>query len=71
MTSGLRWAFWLYPFWLIWMLPPLEWVSRRSVLTLLCIVLLAISVASACYAIDNPWVHPWLYELLASRGYEV
>ena len=71
MTSGLRWVFWLYPFWLIWMIPPLEWASRRLFLILLCILLLAISVASACNAIDNPWVHPWLYEWMAARGYEV
>ncbi len=71
MTSGLRWVFWLYPLWLIWMIPTLEWASRRFVLMLMCLILLAISVASACYAIDNPWVHPWLYEWMAARGYEV
>jgi hypothetical protein len=71
MTSGLRWMFWLYPFWLVWMVPVLEWSSRRTILLLVCVLLLAASVASAAYSFENPWVHPWLYEVLKNRGIPV
>lgn len=68
MTSGLRWMFWLYPIWLVWMIPPLERASRYRLLWLLAIGLLMISTASALYSMDNPWVHPWLYEWLQANG---
>jgi hypothetical protein len=71
MTSGLRWMFWLYPIWLIWMIPPLELASRRKILWLFAILLLAFSVASAQYSAANPWVHPWLYEWMLANGYVV
>ncbi len=71
MTSGLRWMFWLYPFWLIWMIPALEVASRRRLFWFLAVVLLAISVASAHYSTANPWVHPWLYEWMLANGYVV
>lgn len=71
MTSGLRWVFWLYPFWLAWMTPVLETANRRRVVWWLACLLLVLSVASAQYSADNPWVHPWLYEWMSLYGYEV
>lgn len=65
MTSGLRWVFWLYPIWFLWMIPALEFASRHRVFWFLSVLLLAVSVASAQYSAENPWVHPWLYQLLS------
>ncbi|MBW3539852.1 MAG: DUF2029 domain-containing protein, partial [Planctomycetes bacterium] len=62
-TAGLRWAFWLIPLLLAAMGPALDAWSLRPAFRRLAAVLLAISCFSAWYAIDNPWQHPWLYEL--------
>jgi hypothetical protein len=71
MTSALRWVFWLYPFWLIWMVPALERAGRRAMGVLCCAVLLALSVASAGYVAGNPWVLPWLSECFSRWGFPV
>jgi hypothetical protein len=63
-TSGLRWAFWLIPFWLLSMIPVLdEWSSRRW-FRILCLVFLGVSVYSVVFPRNNPWQHPWLMNLL-------
>ncbi|GAB4153505.1 MAG: hypothetical protein Tsb009_29930 [Planctomycetaceae bacterium] len=63
-TAGLRWLFWLIPFWLIAMIPVLDnWGGRRW-FRIVTGVLLACSVFSAMYAINNPWKKPWLFALM-------
>lgn len=63
-AQGLRWLFWLVPFWLA-MLPAgiVGGASRRWVraLTLLALVL---SVFSIGYAVRNPWSSPWILDAL-------
>ncbi|MGQ0636217.1 MAG: hypothetical protein ACT4QC_16510 [Planctomycetaceae bacterium] len=62
-TSGLRWAFWLIPLWLLSMVPFLDaWAGWRMVrgMATLC---LAISAFSATFPERNPWQQPWLYNL--------
>lgn len=64
-TSGLRWAFWLIPFWLLAMIPVLDdWENRRLVRAL-SVLFLAVSVFSATMPHQNPWTQPWLQTLLA------
>ncbi|HEY3969216.1 MAG TPA: hypothetical protein VGM05_31990 [Planctomycetaceae bacterium] len=59
-TSGLRWAFWLIPLWLISLIPALdEWGDRRW-FRIVCVLLLGVSVFSATVPRHNPWQHPWL-----------
>ena len=63
-TAGPRWFIWLTPLWLLTMLPEADrWSARRSSRALAC-VLLAISIGSATYALDNPWRHSWLFSAL-------
>ncbi len=62
MTSGLRWVFWLYPYWLVWMIPALDALFRSRIVRGLALLLLAASVVSASMAAANPWSHPWLYQ---------
>ena len=62
-TSGLRWAFWLIPLWLITMLPVVDWLAKSKTGKAICYLLLAFSILSAAYSANNPWVHPWLYEI--------
>jgi hypothetical protein len=69
-TTALRWMIWLTPLWLLTLVPAADWLgqSRRGRATLL--ALFAISAFSAHYGADNPWTHPWLYQLgqwLAAR----
>lgn len=67
-TSALRWLFWLAPIWLVSMLPVVDWLARTNWGKGLCYVLLALSAISALYSMNNPWVHPWLYEIWDITG---
>jgi hypothetical protein len=68
-TQGLRWLFWLIPFWLL-VLPKgvepgqyLRWVRWLSLFALL------LSVMSVGYALRNPWNHPWILDGLEHLGF--
>jgi len=63
-TSGLRWIFWLIPLWLASMIPVLDAMANSRGLRALAVALLAVSTFSAWYPIDNPWQHPWLFQVL-------
>lgn len=67
-TSALRWLFWLAPIWLVSMLPVVDWLARTKWGQAACFVLLFISAVSAMYSMNNPWVHPWLYEVWDATG---
>jgi len=69
MTSGLRWAFWLIPLWLLPMIPALDTWGRHRWFRLTCVILLALSVFSAVYPSDNPWQHPWLFRQMEQLGW--
>ncbi len=63
LTCGLRWTFWLIPFWLLSMLPMLDWMAKFRWLRGLALLLLIVSVFSVVWP-HNPWSDPWLCELL-------
>jgi hypothetical protein len=63
-TSGLRWTFWLIPLWLVSMIPALDTLASRAPLRTLALALLAVSTYSVWYPIENPWQHPWLFQVL-------
>jgi hypothetical protein len=63
-TSGLRWIFWLIPLWLVSMIPALDAIANSRGLRAFAVLLLALSTFSAWYPIDNPWQHPWLFQVL-------
>ncbi|MDB5343646.1 MAG: hypothetical protein JWP89_2023 [Schlesneria sp.] len=60
-SCGLRWAIWLIPFWLLAMVPAVEFATRITVLRWLQCVLFAFSAISAWVPIENPWQQPWLF----------
>lgn len=67
-TAGPRWFFWLVPLWLLTMLPEADrWASgrRRRALAL---VLLAVSIVTASYALERPWRHSWLFTAFRHLG---
>jgi hypothetical protein len=63
-TSGLRWLFWLIPFWLIVLPTGLAGGQDRKWVRWLSLIALCLSVLSAGYAIRSPWTHPWIVDLL-------
>jgi hypothetical protein len=66
-TSGLRWTFWLIPLWLVSMIPALDAVAGSTLPRVFALLCLAISTFSTWYPIDNPWQHPWLFQVLQDR----
>ena len=69
-TSALRWLFWLAPIWLVSMLPVVDWLASSKSGKFLCYLLFGLSAVSALYSMNNPWVHPWLYEIWELTGLE-
>ncbi len=67
-TSALRWVFWLAPIWLVSMAPIVDWLGKSKSGKLFCYVLFFLSSVSALYSMNNPWVHPWLYEIWDMTG---
>lgn len=63
-TAGLRWVFWLIPFWLMGMLPLFNRFAERSWFVTIAGVLLLASVGSMASAISNPWQPSWLYGVM-------
>jgi hypothetical protein len=68
-TSGLRWLIWLTTPWLIVLLPVADWLGQRRWSRWVGYGLLAVSAFSANFAANNPWRHPWLYQLLEAYGW--
>jgi hypothetical protein len=68
-TSGPRWLMWLSPLLLVAMLPAADALARSKAGRACGYALLALSVASVSYPVWNPWRHPWLYDILDSRGW--
>jgi hypothetical protein len=67
-SSCLRWVLWLAPIWLASMLPIVDWLASSKKGQVLCLVLLIVSALSAAITMDNPWTHPWLYEVWGWTG---
>jgi hypothetical protein len=63
-TQGLRWLFWLIPFWLLLLPKSVEEGQTRGWVRKVAIVALMISAMSVGYALRNPWSHPWIQDAL-------
>lgn len=63
-TQGLRWLFWLIPFWLLLLPRGVEGGQDRRAVRLLALLALGVSVLSVGYAMRNPWSHPWFLDAL-------
>ena len=69
LTCGPRWFIWLTPFWLLTMIPVVDWLGVRRWGRCSGYLLLAVAVFSATYPSNDPWRHPWLYQLLEYCGW--
>jgi hypothetical protein len=63
-TSGLRWLFWLIPFWLVVLPTGLAAGQDRKFTRWLSLLALAFSVLSVGYSLRSPWTHPWIVDLM-------
>jgi hypothetical protein len=63
-TQGLRWLFWMIPFWLLMLPKGVEGGETRIWVRRLAFMALAMSVLSVGYAVRNPWTHPWILDAL-------
>jgi hypothetical protein len=63
-TQGLRWLFWLIPFWLVTLPPGVEGGQERRWLRGLTLAALAVSVVTVGYALRSPWSHPWILDAM-------
>lgn len=68
-TSGLRWMFWLIPFWLICMIPALDRWGKGCIAKVIASACLMVSIYSAFSAVGNPWRQPWLFSAMQRLGY--
>ena len=68
-TQGLRWAFWLIPFWMVTLPPGLAPGGERKVYRWVTLGALMASVFSVGYALRNPWSHPWILDLMEQVGW--
>ncbi len=67
-TQGLRWLFWLYPFWLALLPAGLGVIERNRFVRSLALVCLFFSVFATCYGVRTPWSHPWVLDALEHLG---
>lgn len=63
-AQGLRWLFWLIPFWLLMLPKGVEAGQTRLIVRRLALLALAVSAVSVGYAIRNPWSHPWILDAM-------
>jgi hypothetical protein len=63
-TQGMRWLFWLVPFWLMVLPVGLEPGEKRRGFRLLSLAALGLSVVNVGYGLRSPWSHPWLLDLM-------
>lgn len=68
-TSALRWLLWLAPLWIVCAVPFVEMLAQSIWGKIGVTIIVLLSIASAHYSAMNPWVHPWLYELLVKMDW--
>lgn len=68
-TQGLRWLFWLVPFWLLMLPPGVAAGQDRTGVRRLALAALLVSVISVGYAMRSPWSHPWVLDAMEHLGW--
>lgn len=63
-TQGLRWLFWLIPFWLAFLPEGVEAGQERRWVRGLSLAALLVSVFTVGYGLKMPWSHPWLLDAM-------
>ncbi|WP_165065096.1 hypothetical protein [Paludisphaera rhizosphaerae] len=67
-AQGLRWLFWLIPFWILMLPAGLDAVADRPWLRRAAVLALFVSVMSVGYAMRGPWSNPWFQDMIEHLG---
>jgi hypothetical protein len=68
-STGFRWLLWLAPLWIFLAIPVVDRLASGRWGRVVCGVCLAASLFTVSTAIENPWVHPWMYRLMDNLGW--
>jgi hypothetical protein len=63
-AQGLRWLFWLIPFWLAVLPAGIIGGARRGWVRGITLAALLVSMLTIGYAVRNPWSSPWILDAL-------
>lgn len=66
-SVGLRWMLWLFPFWWVAMVEPLQRAKFKGVVTSL--LLLVLSAGTTFWSLQRPWKPSWIYEQMEDAGW--
>lgn len=67
-TQGLRWLFWLFPFWLLFLPSGLASGGSNRWPRRLGLAALGLSIFNTGYGLILPWSHPWYLDLIEHLG---
>lgn len=68
-STALRWVLWLIPFWLLAIVPTLDWISKTRAGQIFCFLLLIPSLWAAWQPWASPWQQPWIFGLMQQKGW--
>ncbi len=66
-SVGLRWMLWLFPFWWLAMVEPLQRARFKG--TMISLLLLALSAGTTFWSLSRPWKPSWIYEQMEDAGW--
>ncbi len=67
-SVALRWMLWLLPFWLLALVPVVNWGMNNRVFQGVALACLGVSIFSAWYPSHGPWTQPWMFRLMEDSG---
>jgi hypothetical protein len=67
-TEGLRWLFWLIPFWMLFLPEGVRGGRTSRLVRWLALAALGISLMTVGYGLRMPWSHPWMLDMLEHLG---
>lgn len=68
-SAALRWMLWLTPFWWYGMIPAVQKLSHSAKGIAVMLFLLAASVCSSVYSLNQPWKPGWIYQRMERAGW--
>ncbi len=63
-SQGLRWLFWIFPFWLIFVPQGFESGQHNRAMRWVGLTCLALSIFTVGYGMRTPWSHPWILDMI-------
>jgi hypothetical protein len=67
-SVALRWMLWIWPFWLLALIPVVNRCATSRVCQTAALACLGVSIFSAWYPSHGPWTQPWMFRLMEDAG---